>query len=750
MKKITASIVALAAAAAVNASVVDFTYNRAGDVASRYGYDKKEVVNVAIRINEPGLVGSKVTSMSVPVSVNLEANKIGDCTAFLTTELKRENKANVANICTEAATLKDGMLTCTFSEPYTITEEGVYVGYTIPVEEVSQSTGCKPIAVVAGVEADGLYIYATRSVLNWTSKSADLGAVSAMVVKLEGNYNADAAGISLNPKYAAVSNSKTDIMVKFSNFGTNELKTVEYTYKLGDKTATAVKELNPPVEASFGAYTSSTIEIETPAKNGVYTLEVVLTKANGVACAESKATAEFTVAPFVAVNRPLVEEFTGLWCGWCPRGYAAMEQLDMDFPETFIGLAYHNGDPMAVMSQYPVGIQGYPSAAINRGSVIDPGNLPSLWPKEAAKTANSCVEVELSWANEEKTILRSTTKVRFTEAQKGANYRVGACLVADGLTDPTWEQSNYYYNSTPTGVPLLDELFVGKKSAVTGLKFNDVVLSFPNPYGTTTGIPAEIPQYGEITYVEDFDLNKVRNIEKFFTNPIQDIEKLRVVGILFTSGGAPVNSGTSAYSTAGGKLDFVGVDAPVVSSYNIADDGASAEITFTCPTTYNGIQKVSGVDILTPNGTILSSTGKPTTYFHFSIYVNGKLYTFTTANYPGLSKNSTDIVYAAGTAENISFGDNSMTVKVFGEDIKNLGVQTNYVYGLTTLSSEITTVGEETGIKEIESAEVEAGVASVGYYDLQGREISKPRAGQIAVRRVILTDGSVNASKVRF
>ncbi|MDE7110309.1 MAG: hypothetical protein K2O38_00215 [Muribaculaceae bacterium] len=742
MKKISAIMVALAATIAANASIVDFTYNRAGDVASRFGYDKKEVVNVAIRIKEPGLVGCKVTSMSVPVSVNLEATTLGECTAFLTTELKRENKANVANICTEAATLKNGQLSCTFSEPYTITEEGVYVGYTIPVEEVSASVGCKPIAVVAGTDADGLYIYATRSVLNWTSKSVDLGAVSAMSVTLDGEFAADAAGISLNSKYALVGGEKSEIMVKFSNYGTNELKSVEYTYSIGDKSGTAVKELSPAVEASFGSFVNSTISIDVPEQSGTYNLEVTLKKANGVECSANKSTAEVSVAPFVPVNRPLVEEFTGLWCGWCPRGYAAMEQLDIDFPETFVGLAYHNSDPMAVMSSYPVGISGYPSATINRGTVFDPGNLTSSWPKEAAKIANSNVQVELSWANEEKTILRSTTKVRFLENQKGADFRIGACLVADGLEDPSWEQSNYYYNSAPTGVPLLDELFVGQKAAVTGLKFNDVVLSFPNPYGVAQGIPAEIKQYEEVTYVEDFDLNAVRNIEKFFTNPIQNIEKLRVVGVLFDKAGAPVNSGSSAYSTAGGKINFVGVDTPVISDVVVAADGASADVTFTCPTTYDGKQ-----DVLIPNGTKVGSN--ETTYFHFSIYVNGSSepYKFTTDNYPGLTRNATDVIFGVTNVENMSFADNKMTVKVFCSEIKNIGVQTNYVYGRTTLNSQIAAFGDETSIREVEAidADSEISAGKVSFFDLQGRAIGAPRAGQIVIRK-----SGNNARVVKF
>ena len=64
-------------------------------------------------------------------------------------------------------------------------------------------------------------------------------------------------------------------------------------------------------------------------------------------------------------HRPLIEEYTGTWCGWCPRGFTGMEMLRETFGEDFIGVAIHNQDPMAVLttSQYPSNIQGFPSAA---------------------------------------------------------------------------------------------------------------------------------------------------------------------------------------------------------------------------------------------------------------------------------------------------------------------------------------------------------------------------------------------------
>ena len=48
-------------------------------------------------------------------------------------------------------------------------------------------------------------------------------------------------------------------------------------------------------------------------------------------------TAQTAQEPFV--RRSVVEEFTGTWCGHCPRGIVGMERLSEDFGDRFIGIA---------------------------------------------------------------------------------------------------------------------------------------------------------------------------------------------------------------------------------------------------------------------------------------------------------------------------------------------------------------------------------------------------------------------------
>lgn len=735
MKKIISTVVALAAAISTNAAVVDFTYNTGNGTIVSYGFDKKETVNVAIRIADPSFVGATVTSMSVPVT-DLKSIDAGECKAFLTTELNRDGKTNVADICTESAVIDaNGNLTCTFSQPYTITEKGVYVGYSMP----TITSSARPVAVVKGVAADGLYVFASSSLLKWTAMSANLGYVSAMVVTLGGaDRPANAASISLNAKYVALCGEKNDLQATVSNLGLNEVRSIGYTYTIDGKTANATVDVSPAVVASYGATGAVSLQIEAPTASGVYDLELTLTAVNGEAYDGNKATAKVVVSSIPVANRPLVEEFTGLWCGNCPRGYAALETLNEEYPGEFVALAYHNGDPMEVMTSYPMNISGYPAAAINRSGIIDPNDLYKKWPVAAEELATSVVSVDLSWVNEEKTVLRSVTKVQFAEDQNGADYRIGACLVSDGLTSPSWIQSNYYASTAPTGNKLFDELFVGTSAQVAGLVFNDVVLSFPNKFGKSGSVPAQVKAVQEVTYIEDFDLNAIRNTGQLPSNPIQNIENLRVVGVLFDSKGNPVNCASSAHATAGGELEYVGLAAPVIYSHSIADDGKSAEITFSLPAKYIG-----GDIELTPNGTPLGNS--VTTYFRFAIYVNGEIYTFKKSKYQNLKNDANNIVFASSDVENMTFNDGKMTVKVFADNIKELGVQSIYIIG-SAYESQVTIADESTSIGEVETDGVT--VKSMSFYDLQGREITAPRAGTIAVCRMVMTDGTVRSSKL--
>lgn len=76
-----------------------------------------------------------------------------------------------------------------------------------------------------------------------------------------------------------------------------------------------------------------------------------------------------TVLATVPTKYVVVEERTGTWCAWCPRGSVGMAHLEQE--TEFIGIALHSGDPMEVQN-YDLLIStfmdggGFPGAMFDR------------------------------------------------------------------------------------------------------------------------------------------------------------------------------------------------------------------------------------------------------------------------------------------------------------------------------------------------------------------------------------------------
>ena len=73
--------------------------------------------------------------------------------------------------------------------------------------------------------------------------------------------------------------------------------------------------------------------------------------------------------PIQFKKRVLVEDYTGTWCGWCPRISYAIEKLEEETEDAVI-VAAHQGDPMqfnkisSLMSAFSV--NGFPTGIVNR------------------------------------------------------------------------------------------------------------------------------------------------------------------------------------------------------------------------------------------------------------------------------------------------------------------------------------------------------------------------------------------------
>lgn len=172
----------------------------------------------------------------------------------------------------------------------------------------------------------------------------------------------------------------------------------------------------------------------------------------------------YTPAPDKMV---VVEEGTGTWCGWCPRGAVFMDLMYATYPDLFIPIAVHNGDPMTV-EEYDdnLGISAFPNMVIMRDETFGFGVVEHIESRFFERIIQSPPATLLSGGvyDEETGDLTITAKAEFLSNLSG-DHRLAVILVEDGVTGTTtsYAQANYYaggaqgpmggYESLPNPVP---------------------------------------------------------------------------------------------------------------------------------------------------------------------------------------------------------------------------------------------------------------------------------------------------------
>lgn len=433
------------------------------------------------------LKGSKLAAIDVP---SADDNTTG-VKVWVKSSLDGEDIASKAYSGTIAAgTFQQVVL----DTPIDIPEEGFYVGYTATTKYI----------VCAGSEAipNSLYLRIDES-QQPTWGDYHTNGWGSLLMQLE------LTDIKL-PDYASalfgnISTQRTEkgaagqFTVKVQNEGGVPINSIDYTVDVdGVKTAKHA-DFGTPIPAGLKNSTGTlTVDFTSPAEIKSYDIKLNIDKVNG-GDNHDKAdvkTATFTNVLRKVARRTVVEEQTGTGCGWCPRGYAAMETMKEKYPDTFIGVVSHtfnSTDPMYVGTDYPGYLGSAPLAYIDRGDMIDPYFGSGMHEDitgdfEAANKLLPVADVSVSGgiSPDGKTV-DVTGSVEYLAADQ--DLSLAYVLLADSLTGTTtaWKQSNYYkyYNYTPAqagvteNIPLLKEFCSGGKwflSSVT-LVYNDVEIA---------------------------------------------------------------------------------------------------------------------------------------------------------------------------------------------------------------------------------------------------------------------------------
>ena len=140
-------------------------------------------------------------------------------------------------------------------------------------------------------------------------------------------------------------------------------------------------------------------------------------------------------------QKVLAEDFTGAWCGYCPRVAHSLEQIQNSNPRV-LSVAVHNGDPMAHPQEGQLrsrwSINAWPTAMVNRK--YEWNEQASVLTGETNKWSPLGLAIESSLTG---SIITGKVKTEF-DVTTSLPLVVCVMLVEDGIVYP----QTSYYNGT--------------------------------------------------------------------------------------------------------------------------------------------------------------------------------------------------------------------------------------------------------------------------------------------------------------
>lgn len=140
--------------------------------------------DVAIRINDKKFVGMTIAAVRVPMG---EVENISNLKVWLSKDLKLETvngkKTNVPDVLSQDVAMAKGWIEVPLEHPYTITDEGIYVGYSFKMDKLDD-TNKRPVRITTELHEGGLFLHTSRSYRSWTDVSDQCS--SLLQVELDG------------------------------------------------------------------------------------------------------------------------------------------------------------------------------------------------------------------------------------------------------------------------------------------------------------------------------------------------------------------------------------------------------------------------------------------------------------------------------------------------------------------------------------------------------------------------------------
>lgn len=441
--------------------------------------------------------------------------------------------------------------------------EKLYIGFSFSISKRSY-----PVMSIGADVPGGFYFNCGGDWIDFCGGGYGYGCLALQLLLDGGTYPNNSASVGNLGQSVVKLGETIDIPVTITNKGKDPITSLEFEIKHANGTTEkSTKNLGTPLY--MNANTTTKVSFASASQAQKSEIALTITKVNGVAntLAASEGSAGtgslITVSAIPAVV-PVIEEFTGTWCGWCPRGTVYMQKTHEKYGDQVVLIAVHSGDPMEVDEYSSVlyaYCDGYPGAIINRAIDCDPSSILYYLPNRFDQATQGKIDLAAEWNDPNKTAIRFRTKSTFGYSDKDGQYGVALVLVEDGLSGTTsnWAQSNYY-NGGSGGDDM--SFWYSAGNPVTGLEYNHVAVAAWNTlYGADlpSTFQADVPI--DYSFTGDISSNTI----------IQDKSKLKAVALLIDRvSGNIVNAAQCAIGDFGTSISDIGIaDNTVVARFSV-------------------------------------------------------------------------------------------------------------------------------------------------------------------------------------
>ena len=424
-----------------------------------------------------------------------------------------------------------GPVSVKLPKPLTIGSDGAIVGYSF--DGKSSDT---PVVLAGSSSEDGgfLFQFEDNGERYFQPFGGIFGQSSTINVGMDvTDCDANDVAVQAGSESTTLINTAQQYPFYITNNCAKPINQITYTITIDNEEGEEqTLDLNSPIESMATASLPLKKSFE---DEGVHTIELKVLKVNGNDNVNKNTSASYSIIALEksADRVSVVEEQTGTWCGWCPRGHVGLELLNKKLGDKVITLAGHfSGDETTVdpMNIYQLtnnstqaeafadygwvtmqlssmlGSGGFPGAMFDRLIAADPyvgintkkgkNGTYEFSADALVKTIQEQIPSEAdfsmtaSWADDKNTDINVDLTTTFNYDRFGSfPYGVAFVLSENGMTGKgaTWKQTNYYskllgaQGASDYNNPDMSAWFKGGSYVST--TYDNVVVQAWNPLG---------------------------------------------------------------------------------------------------------------------------------------------------------------------------------------------------------------------------------------------------------------------------